>query len=32
MTIRPVTVAVVGATGAVGQVILSIHHERGFPV
>ena len=32
MTIRPVTVAVVGATGAVGQVMLSILHERGFPV
>lgn len=28
----PVTVAVVGATGAVGQVMLSILHERGFPV
>ena len=30
--IPPVTVAVVGATGAVGQVMLSILHERGFPV
>ena len=28
----PVTVAVVGATGAVGQVMLSILHERKFPV
>ena len=28
----PVTIAVVGATGAVGQVMLSILHERGFPV
>jgi aspartate-semialdehyde dehydrogenase len=28
----PVTVAVVGATGAVGEVMLSILHERGFPV
>ena len=26
-----VTVAVVGATGAVGEVMLSILHERGFP-
>ena len=28
---HPVTVAVVGATGAVGEVMLSILHERGFP-
>ena len=28
----PVTVAVVGATGAVGQVMLSILQQRGFPV
>jgi aspartate-semialdehyde dehydrogenase len=28
----PVTVAVVGATGAVGEVMLSILHERGFPI
>ena len=28
----PVTVAIVGATGAVGQVMLSILHERGFPL
>lgn len=28
----PVTVAVVGATGAVGQVMLSILEQRGFPV
>lgn len=28
----PVTVAVVGATGAVGQAMLSILHERGFPI
>ena len=27
-----ITVAVVGATGAVGEVMLSILHERGFPV
>ncbi|KFN44756.1 aspartate-semialdehyde dehydrogenase [Arenimonas oryziterrae] len=26
------TVAVVGATGAVGEVMLSILHERGFPI
>ena len=32
MSTRPVTVAIVGATGAVGQVMLSILHERGFPV
>ena len=32
MSTTPVTVAVVGATGAVGQVMLSILHERGFPV
>ena len=29
---KPVTVAVVGATGAVGEVMLSILHERKFPV
>jgi aspartate-semialdehyde dehydrogenase len=29
---RPVTVAVVGATGAVGETMLSILHERNFPV
>ena len=29
---NPVTVAVVGATGAVGETMLSILHERGFPV
>ncbi len=29
---NPVTVAVVGATGAVGEVMLSILHERGFPI
>jgi aspartate-semialdehyde dehydrogenase len=28
----PVNVAVVGATGAVGEVMLSILHERGFPI
>ena len=28
----PVTVAVVGATGAVGEVMLSILHERSFPI
>ena len=28
----PVTVAVVGATGAVGEVMLAILHERGFPI
>lgn len=28
----PVTVAVVGATGAVGEVMLSILHERKFPI
>jgi aspartate-semialdehyde dehydrogenase len=32
MSTTPVTVAIVGATGAVGQVMLSILHERGFPV
>jgi aspartate-semialdehyde dehydrogenase len=29
---EPVTVAVVGATGAVGEVMLSILHERNFPI
>jgi aspartate-semialdehyde dehydrogenase len=29
---QPVTVAVVGATGAVGEVMLSILHERKFPI
>src|SRR6187455_3417779 len=29
---RPVTVAVVGATGAVGETMLSILEERNFPV
>ena len=28
---KPLTVAVVGATGAVGEVMLSILHERSFP-
>ena len=28
----PRTVAVVGATGAVGEVVLRLLHERGFPV
>ena len=28
----PVTVAVVGATGAVGEVMMSILHERKFPI
>jgi aspartate-semialdehyde dehydrogenase len=32
MMSTPVTVAVVGATGAVGEVMLSILHERGFPI
>ena len=29
---KPVTVAVVGATGAVGEVMLAILHERNFPI
>ncbi len=29
---QTVTVAVVGATGAVGEAMLSILHERGFPI
>lgn len=29
---KTVTVAVVGATGAVGEAMLSILHERGFPI
>jgi aspartate-semialdehyde dehydrogenase len=29
---RPVTVAVVGATGAVGETMLSVLEQRGFPV
>ena len=29
---KPVTVAVVGATGAVGEVMLAILHERKFPI
>ncbi len=29
---HPVTLAVVGATGAVGEVMLSILHERKFPI
>ena len=29
---RPVTVAVVGATGAVGETMLSILEQRDFPV
>jgi aspartate-semialdehyde dehydrogenase len=32
MMSAPVNVAVVGATGAVGEVMLSILHERGFPI
>ena len=32
MTPRPLTVAVVGATGVVGRTIIQVLHERGFPL